>query len=143
LSPVRIAKAQEVNANVRLEVRGLSMSQIRRISIDQFRINLQQGVPMFLIDARREDQWRESADTALSAVRIKLEEAPFRAGEVGPGRLAVVFCGCAQEESSTKVAEILRQSGCEARVLEGGYDAWKVSGLPLVAKTRNSSAGAA
>src|SRR5262249_37840165 len=113
---------------------------LQRISIDQFRINFQQGVPMFLIDARREQDWRDAVDTAMSAVRISLEGVVYRAGEVRYGCLAVVFCNCPNEESSMKVADILRQNGREARALIGGYDAWKSAGMPIVSKQRDFAA---
>ena len=51
----------------------------------------------------------------------------------GRARPIVVACKAGHEMSQTAVAQ-LRAGGFDARVLEGGYEAWAVAGLPFVAK---------
>lgn len=47
------------------------------------------------------------------------------------GKKAVIACVHGQERSSG-VAAILRSKGIDAEMLEGGFEAWRESGLPLV-----------
>lgn len=37
------------------------------------------------------------------------------------------------QATSARVARILREQGFDARVIRGGFDAWKKAGLPLEA----------
>jgi hypothetical protein len=55
------------------------------------------------------------------------------AGELDRARPTVVACKAGHEMSQWTVAQ-LRGAGFDARVLEGGYEGWAKSGLPLVAK---------
>ena len=48
-------------------------------------------------------------------------------------RPIVAACRAGHELSQTAVAQ-LRADGFDARVLEGGYEAWAKAGLPFVAK---------
>jgi rhodanese-related sulfurtransferase len=59
------------------------------------------------------------------------------------GRNAVVACALGAELSQG-VAAWLRQEGCAAETLEGGYEGWRAAGLPLVPDAslpRRDSAG--
>ena len=53
--------------------------------------------------------------------------------ELDRARPIVAACKAGHEMSQTAVAQ-LRADGFDARVLEGGYEAWAKAGLPLVAK---------
>ncbi len=53
--------------------------------------------------------------------------------EFDRARPIVAACKAGHEMSQTAVAQ-LRADGFDARVLEGGYEAWGKAGLPLVAK---------
>ena len=53
--------------------------------------------------------------------------------ELDRARPIVVACKSGHEISQTTVAQ-LRADGLDARVLEGGYQAWAAAGLPFVAK---------
>jgi len=105
-----------------------------RISVDELKHELELGTPVFLIDARKEEEWRAAPDTAAGAVRMSAERAPERVFEVPPDKLVVVFCTCPAEKSSLEVVEAIRMGGRDARALEGGYAAYLAAGLPTVSK---------
>ncbi len=51
------------------------------------------------------------------------------------GRQAVVTCFRGQERSAG-VAALLRSAGVDAEILEGGFEAWRGAGLPMIAATK-------
>ena len=51
-----------------------------------------------------------------------------------PGREAVVYCAHGHQVSEAAAA-VLRGAGASAFYLEGGIEAWRASGAPLVAKS--------
>jgi rhodanese-related sulfurtransferase len=95
---------------------------------------------MALVDARRYEDWRKAPDTAAGAMRMSVDDAGKRVGEIPSDNLVVVFCSCPHEESSLRVAELLRLGGLEARALSGGYEAWKRAGMPVAIKERDYAA---
>lgn len=105
-----------------------------RISVDELKREIEQGTPLFLIDARKDEEWRTAPETAAGAVRMSAERAPERVFEVPPDHLVVAFCTCPDEKSSMSIAETMRMGGRDARALEGGYAAYKAAGLPTVSK---------
>ena len=54
--------------------------------------------------------------------------------ELDPTAPAVLYCVHGHEVSQGAAA-ILRRQGYDVRVLEGGIEAWREAGLPLVARS--------
>ena len=50
------------------------------------------------------------------------------------GKEIVTYCTCPDEETSGRVAQLLRQQGYQASALRGGLAAWRAAGYPMVAK---------
>ena len=71
-----------------------------------------------------------AAGRALARCRPRLRNG--RPNSIA-ARPIVVACKAGHEMSQTAVAQ-LRADGFDARVLEGGYEAWAQAGLPFVAK---------
>ena len=84
-----------------------------------------------IIDVRRRDAYAESPHLLPGAVWRDAAKAPEWAAEFN--RPLVVTCKAGHEMSQSAVAQ-LRADGFDARVLQGGYQAWATAGLPFVAK---------
>lgn len=84
-----------------------------------------------VIDVRRSDAYAQSPHLLPGAVWRETAKAVEWAAEFD--RPLVVACKAGHEMSQNAVAR-LRAGGVDARVLEGGYEAWTRAGLPLVAK---------
>lgn len=84
-----------------------------------------------IIDVRKEPARRVSMLTIPNAQHRR----PFAADMWWPefaGRSVVVFCVHGHEVSRA-VAGFLRDNGVDAAFLEGGFEAWRESGLAVVA----------
>lgn len=86
-----------------------------------------------LLDVRREERWREAADTLPGAVRRDPEAVATWAGRLDPHRPVIAFCVWGHEVSQG-VAASLRAGGVDARVLAGGIEGWRAAGLPVAPK---------
>jgi rhodanese-related sulfurtransferase len=74
---------------------------------------------------------RPEGETLLPAsIQRQAEEVRTWAGEL-TGKKAVVFCVHGHERGAG-VAAILRSAGVEAETLEGGFEAWRDAGLPVI-----------
>jgi len=87
-----------------------------------------------LIDVRRQDFSAKSPQLLPCALWRDAAKAAQWSAELDRTRPIVAACKAGHEMSQTTVAQ-LRTDGFDARVLEGGYQAWTDAGLPLVAKS--------
>jgi rhodanese-related sulfurtransferase len=84
-----------------------------------------------LVDVRRRDAYEQSPHLLPGAVWRDAAKTKQWAAEFG--QPIVVACKSGHEMSQSTAAQ-LRADGIDARVLEGGYEAWAKAGLPFVAK---------
>jgi len=108
--------------------------QLNSISIDElFRIIGTPGAPV-IIDVRTDEAF--GADPTLIPGTVRREAAAIAtwAGALA-GRSAVIACSHGAK-LSRGAAAWLRQEGCDAEALEGGYEAWRKAALPLVPEAR-------
>jgi len=86
-----------------------------------------------LVDVRRRDAYEQSPQLLPGALWRDAGKTQMWSGEFDRARPIVVACKAGHEMSQTAVAQ-LRADGFDARVLEGGYEAWAKAGLPFAAK---------
>jgi rhodanese-related sulfurtransferase len=86
-----------------------------------------------IVDVRRQDAFAASPQLLPGAIWRDAGKTQQWAAELARARPIVVACKAGHEMSQTTVAQ-LRTDGFDARVLEGGYQAWAAAGLPMVAK---------
>jgi rhodanese-related sulfurtransferase len=86
-----------------------------------------------LVDVRRRDVFGPSPQLLPGALWRDAGQAQTWSAELDRARPIVVACKAGHEMSQAAVAQ-LRADGFDARVLEGGYEAWANAGLPIVAK---------
>ncbi len=86
-----------------------------------------------IIDARRRDAYDGSPQLLPGAVWRDAHAVRQWAAALDRDAPIVVACKAGHEMSQSSVAN-LRADGIDARVLEGGYEAWAAAGLPFVTK---------
>jgi rhodanese-related sulfurtransferase len=86
-----------------------------------------------LVDVRRREAYEQSPHLLPGALWCETGKVQTWSAELDRTRPIVAACKAGHEMSQTTVAQ-LRADGLEARVLEGGYEAWTKAGLPFVAK---------
>jgi rhodanese-related sulfurtransferase len=86
-----------------------------------------------IIDVRRREAYEQSPHLLPAAVWRDAGKAQVWSAELDRTQPIVAACKAGHEMSQTTVAQ-LRADGFDARVLEGGYEAWAKAGLPLIAK---------
>ncbi|MDP2369534.1 chromate resistance protein ChrB domain-containing protein [Rhodoferax sp.] len=89
--------------------------------------------PPLLIDVRKSHAFAESAWTLPGALRRYPLEVAQWARTLPHGPAVVVYC-IHGHEVSVNTMQALRDQGIAATFLEGGIEAWREQGLPVVAK---------
>lgn len=105
---------------------------------------IENGSTPVLVDARTKTDYETSPLTLPGSVRLAPEDA--EAGrihlEVDPKQLVVTYCTSPAEQTSARVAHLLRQRGYRnVRVLKGGIGGWTNARLPVEAKSHLPSIG--
>ena len=86
-----------------------------------------------LVDVRRREAY-DKADTVIPTAHWRDHKAATDwAREIARGREVVVYCVRGHQVSEAAAA-LLRAAGVAAFYLEGGIEAWRAAGAPLVAK---------
>jgi rhodanese-related sulfurtransferase len=106
------------------------MSTFTTISSDKLARLIGTANSPALIDVRTDEDFAADPRLIPGAVRRKPEEAADWGGEFS-GRPAVVVCLRGQKLAQGSAAW-LRQANAAAETLEGGFEGWKASNLPLV-----------
>src|SRR5450759_5715325 len=86
-----------------------------------------------LVDVRRRDAYEQSPQLLPGALWRDAGKTQAWSADLDRARPIVAACKAGHEMSQTAVAQ-LRADGLDARVLEGGYEAWAKAGLPMIAK---------
>ena len=110
------------------------MSSINTITVDK--LNRLIGTPACpnVLDVRSEEQLR--ADARLIPGAVHRSPASI-AGWQGPASPAAFIVVCQDgQDVSPGAAAMIRSTHSSAEILEGGFDAWRLSGLPLVPTER-------
>ena len=102
------------------------------ISPEQFLAVLGRANAPAVLDARRDERFRESEHILPGAIRCAPQDVRAFAPAMGDGR-AVVYCVHGQEVSQQAAAD-LRAAGCDAVYLQGGIEALIEQGLPTLRK---------
>jgi rhodanese-related sulfurtransferase len=86
-----------------------------------------------IVDVRRRDAYAQSPHLLPAAFWREADKTAQWADECERARPIAVVCKAGHEMSQLTVAQ-LRAKGFDARVMEGGYEAWAAAGLPFVVK---------
>ena len=110
------------------------MSSINSISVDKLTRLVGTPKAPIIIDVRTDEDYETDPRLIPGAIRREFSSAGEWAAEFA-GRTAVVVCQAGRKLSQGSAAW-LRHAGADADSLEGGFEAWKAAGLPLVPSSK-------
>ena len=106
--------------------------RIARISVDELRKKQQAGERLAILDLRSRSELDKDPSMISGAFHMTLDEVENRHAEIPRDRDIVLYCSCPNEETSARVAWLLRRKGIErVRPLLGGIDAWRERNFPM------------
>lgn len=104
-----------------------------KMSIQELAAALESSDPPIVLDVRSRARY-DAVDTQIpGSVRVLPDQVNEWAGDIEKGKLIVPYCSCPDDATSMRVTRLLLEMGHTARVLEGGFDAWKAQ-YPLERK---------
>ena len=90
---------------------------------------------VIIADVRSHGYYEPKMERIQNSIRIEpnrlAEELAVMQELLEPECEVFVYCTCAREATSARVAHMLRKRGYTARVIEGGLRAWKKAGYPV------------
>lgn len=105
------------------------VGKVARVTANALREQIEEHVPLALIDVRRPTEWEECH--IEGSTNIPLNQLQHRISEIPRDRPAAVHCRTGYR--SSLAASILQGNGMESIVdLVGGIEAWKASQLPMI-----------
>ena len=105
---------------------------------------IERGLSPILVDARTKTDYETSPLKLPSSVRLDPDEA--EAGRINldadPKQMIVVYCTSPEEQTSERVAQLLRKRGLHSvRILKGGLGGWTNARLPVDTKSHLPAVG--
>jgi rhodanese-related sulfurtransferase len=96
-----------------------------KMSVKELAAALKSDNPPIVLDVRSRARY-DSVDTQIpNSVRVLPDQVMDWAGKIEKGQLIVPYCSCPNDATSMRVTRQLIEMGHTARVLEGGFDAWR------------------
>jgi len=104
----------------------------RRLSPEALLARLEQPEPLLLLDVRRPGSLQKQPFGISGAIPVVLKPSGSELPDIEREREIAVYCLCAGQASSTRVAQWLIEAGYQrVSVLEGGLPAWRAANLPI------------
>jgi rhodanese-related sulfurtransferase len=103
------------------------------VSVEELRARLGRGDAPVIFDVRRAETYAGSAQVLPTARWREHTRADDWSRSLPSDADVVVYCVHGHQVSQLAAAA-LREKGMRARVLKGGFDAWRNSGAPIIAK---------
>lgn len=101
-----------------------------RISPDALLARLERSEPLLLLDVRRPGSLQKQPFGISGAIPVVLKAVGTELPDIEREREIAVYCLCAGQASSTRVAQWLIEAGYRrVSVLEGGLPAWRAASL--------------
>ena len=105
--------------------------RMARITVDELHRQLEAGENPFILDLRTRAELEHEPLLIRGALHITADELTLRRGEIPKDRDVILYCSCPNEESSARVALLLRRNGIvRVHPLLGGFDAWRQRNYP-------------
>jgi len=94
---------------------------------------MEQGEPIQIVDVRSPSEY--ASGHIPTAINIPMEEVEARLSDLNPNERLVLVCQMGDRASMT--CELLKEKRSDAKVLEGGTDAWVSTGHEVVRSSRS------
>lgn len=103
-----------------------------RLTPEALLARLERPEPLLLLDVRRAGSLQKQPFGISGAIPVVLNPSGSELPDIERDREIAVYCLCAGQASSTRVAQWLIEAGyLRVSVLEGGLPAWRAANLPI------------
>ena len=111
-----------------------------KITVDELGKMLDAGENPFILDVRSALELEQDPSIIRGAIQVTIEELDSRQHGFPRDREIIIYCDCPNEESSSKMALLLRRRGfMRVRPLLGGIDAWRKGNFPTAVWTKTTA----
>ncbi len=110
------------------------------VSSADLKARMDSGAPLVILDVRKRAAFEESGEMISGATWRDPFEIAAWIGEIDRDTPLIVYC-VHGHEVSRNAAKALRDAGLDARVLEGGLEAWRQGGGVLLRASENTGSG--
>jgi membrane protein DedA with SNARE-associated domain/rhodanese-related sulfurtransferase len=86
-----------------------------------------------IYDVRSHGYYDRKATRVKGSLRFDPNALHQPENDIAPGKPVYLYCTCAREATSARVAQLLLEKGIDVAVIKGGLSAWKKAGLPMEA----------
>lgn len=118
--------------------------RMARITVDELRRKQEAGEKLLVLDLRSLVEQEQDPSRIPGSLSMRLDEIDRRQHELPRDRDIVLYCSCPNEETSARVALVLRRKGfTQVRPLLGGIDAWREQKLPMESRRADVPASSA
>ncbi len=106
--------------------------RMARITVNELRRKQEAGEKLMVLDLRSMVELEHDPVKIPGSLTMHLDEIDKRQSEIPRDRDIVLYCSCPNEETSARVALILRRKGfVHVHPLLGGLDAWREQKYPM------------
>jgi len=107
--------------------------RISRITVEELKEKMDEGEEVMVVDLRHPLDFDADPETIPGAFRIDAKELEEKNDRLPRDREVILYCTCPNEATSARLALLLRRQGIKhIRPLQGGLDAWREQGYPVV-----------
>jgi len=106
---------------------------VPRIQVEELARKIESGEKsnILLLDVRSHGYYDSGALRIKGSVRFEPNNFAEEIKHLSKDKEIYVYCTCARDATSARVAHLLREQGYNAYVIVGGLGAWRKAGLPL------------
>ncbi|HWF91836.1 MAG TPA: rhodanese-like domain-containing protein, partial [Terriglobales bacterium] len=106
---------------------------VPRIQVEELARKLDSGqkANILLLDVRSHGYYDSGALRIGGSVRFEPNNFAEEIKHLSKDKEIYVYCTCARDATSARVAFLLREQGYNAYVIVGGLGAWRKAGLPM------------
>jgi membrane protein DedA with SNARE-associated domain/rhodanese-related sulfurtransferase len=106
---------------------------VPRVQVEELARKLESGqkAEILLLDVRSHGYYDSGAQRIKGSIRLEPNNFAEEIQHLSKNKEIYVYCTCARDATSARVAYMLREQGFNAFVIVGGLGAWRKAGLPL------------
>jgi len=101
------------------------------ISKEEAMNKLKSGEDVYIIDTRSEESYTEDSDQIEGAFHLPEVTAHEVYMQLPKNREYLIYNNKGREEESKRVADFLSEKGFTAYAIDGGYEEWRDSAMPI------------
>jgi membrane protein DedA with SNARE-associated domain/rhodanese-related sulfurtransferase len=106
---------------------------VPRVQVEELahKLESEENSNILLLDVRSHGYYDSGALRIKGSIRLEPNNFAEEIKHLSKNKDIYVYCTCARDATSARVAHLLREQGFNAYVIVGGLGAWRKAGLPM------------